>query len=978
MKRILHFLFAGFFLCAAQGVWAVPGDLDLSFGGGDGWLSTNVGSGGDAGYSIIQQSDGKLVVAGSANNASTDFALVRYNSDGSLDNTFDGDGKVTTDFAGAIDWCWSVIQQSDGKLVAAGRTYSGGYNFGLARYNSNGSLDNTFDGDGKVTTDFGAGDFGYSVVQQSDGKLVVAGRTYNGPGGKQAFAVARYNANGSLDTTFGGSGKVITAVRSTSDAAYNVALQSDGKLVVVGGSSDGAKDDIAIVRYNSNGSLDTTFDGDGKLTTALGATASVAFSVVVQSDNKIVVAGAYNNNFAVVRYQTDGAIDTGFGVNGITLAAIGSSRADSVTQQADGKLLVAGTSSNGVDTDLAVLRLNTDGSLDTAFSGDGIQTFNFSGNDRGLSVIQQQDGKVVVVGDSAGMPSGSEIVVVRMKNTLDTDGDGLADDVDNCPLLANADQLDTDGDGLGDACDADMDGDGVLNIHDAFPLDAAEWLDTDGDGIGNNADTDDDNDGVPDISDLYPLDASETVDTDGDGVGDNADAFPNDPSEWLDTDGDGIGNNADFDDDNDGLPDAWEIANGRDPLIPDYVIATGGNGGCAITDEGLECWGDNGSGQGNPPPVTDPHDIARGLEHACALSNNAVVCWGANNVNQTDVPALNNPKGVAAGHNNNCATDDSGVKCWGETGNGINTPPVTTKPRNVDVGNDHACAVDATGVKCWGNNSNGETTVPTLDTPTQVSAGKDFSCARDNNGAKCWGDNTHGKKNAPALSNVKQVDAGEDHACAIAGDGVHCWGNNDMGQTTVPAGLVNPVAIAAGNKFSCVLDQEGIKCWGDNSNGKTNVPALGNDPDGDGVITSLDAFWLDPTEWADNDNDGIGDNADIDDDNDGVSDILEAALGTDPKVANTFVGLTLDSDGDGITDSKEIAIGTNPFLADSDGDGISDDVELLTWCTNAMSQDSDGDGILDNVDAEPDGDATCTLPLNGLYKGVQFQQGVGP
>ncbi len=161
----------------------------------------------------------------------------------------------------------------------------------------------------------------------------------------------------------------------------------------------------------------------------------------------------------------------------------------------------------------------------------------------------------------------------------DSDGDGISDITDNCPLVANTSQTNTDGDPLGDACDPDDDNDGVADASDVFPLNASESVDTDGDGIGNNADTDDDNDGVADASDAFPFDASESVDTDGDGIGDNADpdddndgvadasdAFPFDASESVDTDGDGIGNNADTDDDNDGQSDADESTCGSNPL----------------------------------------------------------------------------------------------------------------------------------------------------------------------------------------------------------------------------------------------------------------------------------------------------------------------------------------------------------------------------------------------------------------------------
>ncbi len=168
--------------------------------------------------------------------------------------------------------------------------------------------------------------------------------------------------------------------------------------------------------------------------------------------------------------------------------------------------------------------------------------------------------------------------------TPDADGDGINDDIDNCPAFANADQADADGDGLGDACDDDADGDGVPNSEDAFPNDPNESVDTDGDGIGNNADTDDDGDGYSDQDEADngtdPLDAGSTPpdndgdgisdlndpDDDNDGVLDGDDAFPLDPAESVDTDGDGVGNNADSDDDGDGYSDQDEADNGTDPL----------------------------------------------------------------------------------------------------------------------------------------------------------------------------------------------------------------------------------------------------------------------------------------------------------------------------------------------------------------------------------------------------------------------------
>ncbi|TLM64757.1 MAG: DUF1566 domain-containing protein, partial [Deltaproteobacteria bacterium] len=198
-------------------------------------------------------------------------------------------------------------------------------------------------------------------------------------------------------------------------------------------------------------------------------------------------------------------------------------------------------------------------SVDT--DGDGIG--NNGDNCTTVANADQADG------DGDGQGDACDICPADAAN--DADQDGSCGDVDTCPLEANANQLDTDSDGWGDVCDPDDDNDGVLDVADAFPLNATESVDTDGDGLGNNADLDDDNDGIPDVSDAFPLNPAEGADSDGDGVGDNSDAFPLDAAESVDTDSDGIGNNADTDDDGDGLPDATEVANGTDPLNPDTV-----------------------------------------------------------------------------------------------------------------------------------------------------------------------------------------------------------------------------------------------------------------------------------------------------------------------------------------------------------------------------------------------------------------------
>jgi uncharacterized delta-60 repeat protein len=277
------------------------------------------------------QSDGKIVVAGNSfiDGGNNDFAVVRYNADGKLDSSFNQTGKASADF-GAHDLPRSVALHGDGRIVVTGYTtksYESKKQCALACFKANGSLDTSFNGTGKVTTDFG-GDGnaeGRSVAVQTDGKIVVAG--YATAGGVEKFAVERYKTDGALDTSFGGTGRVLTAVGISGSNAAGVALQKDGKIVVAGYAvnNSGRIYDFACLRYNADGSLDQSFGDHGKVTTDVGD--GKATSLAVQ-DNKIIVAGsAYdgdNNEFAVVRYNASGKLDTSFNSAGSVLTAVGS------------------------------------------------------------------------------------------------------------------------------------------------------------------------------------------------------------------------------------------------------------------------------------------------------------------------------------------------------------------------------------------------------------------------------------------------------------------------------------------------------------------------------------------------------------------------------------------------------------------------------------------------------------------------------
>ena len=332
------------------------GSLDTTFSG-DGKVTAAIGSGNDRGTAVAIQTDGKIVVAGYSDNGTDDeFAVVRFNADGSLDTSFDGDGWVTTDLSSNDDGATAIVIQSDGKIVVAGYADNGyGYDFAVVRYNIDGSLDTSFSIDGKVPAVFGSGTHvGHAVAIQSDGKIIIAGNGNNTSG--YDFAVVRYNTDGTRDTTFAGDGAVITDFGSSFDGGQAVAIQPDGKIVVAGYSDVNSSFlvyDFALVRYKTDGSLDLSFGDNGKVTTNVGSGTDSGQAITIQPNGKIVVAGyagnGSNDDFALVRYKTDGSLDTSFAGDGKLVTDFGGSDDQSyaVTVQSDGKILLAGGSVGG-------------------------------------------------------------------------------------------------------------------------------------------------------------------------------------------------------------------------------------------------------------------------------------------------------------------------------------------------------------------------------------------------------------------------------------------------------------------------------------------------------------------------------------------------------------------------------------------------------------------------------------------------------
>ena len=389
---------------------AAPGDLDNSFSN-DGKVTTLMGSSGighaGVAQSVAIQSDGKIVAAGQVGGGNTErFALARYKINGNLDNSFSGDGKVTTPF-GSLAGATSVAIQTDGKIVAAGWKLSGSNTrFALARYKINGNLDNSFSGDGKVTTPIGSNSSAASVAIQSDGMIVVAGSALIS--NNTRFALARYQTNGNLDPTFGSNGKVHTPIGLAAEAR-SVAIQTDGMIVVAGYSTGVSNSRFAVARYQTTGLLDPTFASNGKVTTPFGSPSiASAASVAIQTDGRIVAAGysgsGSNSRFALARYLTTGALDTTFAGNGKVTTTLGpySEGTSLAIQPSDGKIVAAGNAIQANKGVFAVARYDpTTGGLDTSFGNAGKVKTLIGSSAYAASIAIQANGRIVVAGQGS-------------------------------------------------------------------------------------------------------------------------------------------------------------------------------------------------------------------------------------------------------------------------------------------------------------------------------------------------------------------------------------------------------------------------------------------------------------------------------------------------------------------------------------------------------------------------------------------------
>lgn len=384
-------------------------------------------------------------------------------ADGDPDGTFFG-GTVITDFFGLDDVANSVAIQPDGKIVTAGFTFQPGssFDFALARYNQDGTLDADFSG-GRIVTDFfGQIDLANDVAIQSDGKIVVVGQCFESFATDLDFAIARYNPDGTPDFTFGTFGKVTTDFFGADDRATAVVILPNGKFIVGGSARNGTFLDFALARYNTDGSLDAGFGSGGTVVTDFAGTEDTIEDIAIQSDNRIVAVGstfnvATKSNFAIARYRANGDLDPTFGFGGrvITDFFAEFDNATAVAVQRNGKIVVAGSAEVLVSTfprittlDFAVARYNPNGHVDKSFGASGKLTTDFNGQQDGASAVAvQSDGKIIAggfVNPPAGFFSDFGLVRYNQNGSLDngfgsggkviTDFLGSADSVSDIAL----------------------------------------------------------------------------------------------------------------------------------------------------------------------------------------------------------------------------------------------------------------------------------------------------------------------------------------------------------------------------------------------------------------------------------------------------------------------------------------------------------------------------------------------------------------
>ena len=427
-KWMMAILFIGIGIRSTNG--QSPGSLDLTYGD-QGKKILPLGTGNAFGRSIAIQPDGKSIMASIANNGtSNDFAVLRLTPEGQPDLEFGDSGMIITDFDSRTDIAEAIALDDMNRIIVAGSIENTtGFDFGVARYLPDGNLDESFSDDGLNTTEVGVTGFCKAVAVQQDNKIVLGGYAINPLTGTNEFVLVRYRTDGVIDSTFDHDGIVKTNMDIGSGVANAMLIQPDGKIVLAGQVLNESTFawEIGIARYNEDGSLDESWGDFGIVLTTSPLVSHTINAVALQDDQKIVVGGfngtaPSTNLFTVARYNTNGEIDKTFGTDGLVIDSYGAqdNQINTLVIQPDGNILIAGSTLLGNADQLAIARLTEDGSFDDAFGDEGIVIDAFGQNDAIEAMALQQDGKLLVTGESFDGNRFS-VVAARYETGLTTD-----------------------------------------------------------------------------------------------------------------------------------------------------------------------------------------------------------------------------------------------------------------------------------------------------------------------------------------------------------------------------------------------------------------------------------------------------------------------------------------------------------------------------------------------------------------------------
>lgn len=419
MKKLYSLLFL--FLASITVATAQSGTLDPTFGT-DGVVTTAVHSNYNMAETTVVQADGKILVAGTAGTPSTyQMAVARYNEDGSLDTSFGNDGTLRIPVGPLKSFVMDMAQQPDGKILLGGRTWDNvSGDFALLRLNEDGSFDDTFGTNGIALIQTPETEASEAMTLLDDGKILMVGYRDDN------LTAAKFNTDGSLDTSFGVNGWAVVVFDNISSYADDVAIQDDGKIVISGFALNmDNRFQIAGARLNPDGSVDSSFGTNGTVLFNVGEWNDFGEGVVIQDDGKILIGGhkwisnvQQKHDLFVSRLNTDGSLDTSYGDNGTATARLvdGANYANGLVLQADGKPILAGYTVLQGEINMAMVRFDTTGNLDSTFDGDGMVSFDYQGReDYCYAIALQADNKIILAGYSYG-GGGSEFEVARFLN----------------------------------------------------------------------------------------------------------------------------------------------------------------------------------------------------------------------------------------------------------------------------------------------------------------------------------------------------------------------------------------------------------------------------------------------------------------------------------------------------------------------------------------------------------------------------------